>query len=127
MNHPLITRLITDFGWPKLTSMEEVAAFNEAPGVHVLFVPGDPARNLETPDVAVILPELQMAFQGQFDCAVVDEPIEYEVRESAGVLKTPSLIFYREGRLLGGIPKVRDWQEYVQRISQIIVEPIAAE
>lgn len=127
MNHPLITRLITDFGWPKLTTIEEVCAFTEAPGVHVLFVPGDPARNLETPDVAVILPELQMAFQGQFDCAVVDDPIEYKVRESANILKTPSLIFYRQGQMLGGIPKVREWQEYVQRIGQIIVEPVAAE
>ncbi|MCR8723105.1 hydrogenase accessory protein [Frigidibacter sp. ROC022] len=127
MTHPLVTRLTTELGWRNLTDMTGIAEFIEAPGVHVLFVPGDASRNLETPDVAVILPELHMAFQGRFDCAVVDDAVEAEVRERSGVFKTPSLIFYREGELIGAIPKVRDWSEYVQRISQITAQPIAAE
>lgn len=126
MTHPLITRLITDFGWHDLTDMAGVAAFTDAPGVHVLFVPGDAARNLETPDVAVILPELHMAFQGRFDCAVVNDAVEAEVRDITQVFKTPSLIFYREGTMIGAIPKVRDWSEYVQRITQIMAQPMAA-
>lgn len=127
MTHPLISRLTDDYGWPRLTTMAEVTAFVEAPGDHVLFVPGDPSRNLETADVAVILPELHQAFQRRFDCAVVADAIEYDVREAAGVLKTPSLLFYRSGDFVGGIPKVRDWHEYVERITQIIAAPIAAE
>ncbi|MCR9087664.1 MAG: hydrogenase accessory protein [Rhodobacteraceae bacterium] len=127
MTHPLITRLTDDLGWPALATMADVAAFTEAPGTHVLFVPGNAARNLETPDVAVILPELQLAFQGQFDCAVVADTVEADVRDEAKVFKTPSLIFYREGRMIGGIPKVRDWQDYVTRITQILALPIAAE
>lgn len=125
MTHPLITRLTTEFGWQTLTDMAGVAGFVDGPGVHVLFVPGDAGRNLETPDVAVILPELQMAFQGRFDCAVVDDAIEEAVREAAKVFKTPSLIFYREGEMIGAIPKVRDWSEYVERITQIMALPMA--
>lgn len=127
MTHPLITRLTDELGWPALAAMADVAAFIERPGAHVLFVPGDAKRNLETPDVAVILPELLTAFQGQFDCGVVTDAVEAEVRDAAKIFKTPSLIFYRDGALIGGIPKVRDWSDYVTRITQILALPIAAE
>lgn len=126
MTHPLISRLTTEFGWPQLNTIEDVTDFIDAPGVHVLFVPGNAVRNLETPDVAVILPELHMAFQRQFDCAVVEDAIEETVRDNAKVFKTPSLIFYREGEMIGAIPKVRDWSEYMERIAQIIAQPMAA-
>lgn len=124
MGHPLIDRLTTELGWPRLATMEAAAAFVEGPGTHCLFVPGDPKRNLESADVAVILPELRMTFQGAFDCAVVDDAIETQIREAAGVLKTPSLIFYRDGRCLGGIPKVRDWDDYMARIPHILSAPV---
>lgn len=127
MTHPLISRLTTEFGWPALAKIEDVTSFIEAPGIHVLFVPGNAVRNLETPDVAVILPELHMAFQRQFDCAVVGDAVEETVRDNAKVFKTPSLIFYREGEMIGAIPKVRDWSEYMERIAQIIAQPLAAE
>lgn len=127
MSHPLITRLTEDLGWPRLASASDLAEFTKRPGTHVLFVPGDPARNLETADVAVILPELQLAFQGRFDCAVVDDAIEKVTREAAGVFKTPSLIFFREGEQIGSIPKVRDWDDYMKRIAAILSTPVAAE
>ena len=127
MTHPLIARLTEELGWSALDTLQEAMAFVEAPGEHVLFVPGDASRNLETPDVAVILPELHMAFQKRFDCAVVCSGADEAVREASGVFKTPSLIFYRDGQMLGAIPKVRDWAEYVERISQILDLPVAAE
>ncbi|MEQ9257665.1 MAG: hydrogenase accessory protein [Roseovarius sp.] len=126
MTHPLIDRLTTELGWPRLEDEAALAAFTGRPGVHVLFVPGDPRRNLETTDAAVILPELVQAFQGRFDCAVVDDAIETRLRNDTGVLKTPSLIFYRDGALLGGIPRVRDWDDYLARISHMLAQPAAA-
>lgn len=127
MTHPLISRLSSEFDWPAFDDIGSVEAFATQPGVHVLFVPGDPKRNLETADVAVILPELKQAFQGRFDCAVIGDKIEAEVREAAKVFKTPSLIFYRDGKLIGAIPKVRDWDEYMVRVAQILALPVAAE
>lgn len=126
MSQALIDRLTTEFSWPLLTTAAEVEAFTSPPGAHVLFAPGDPARNLETADVAVILPELRQAFQGQFDCAVLSPDIETEIREATGVLKTPSLIFFSAGAQIGGIPRVRDWDEYLSRISQILTQAEAA-
>jgi hydrogenase-1 operon protein HyaE len=127
MTHPLITRLTDEFGYPALATMAEVAAFTDAPGVHAIFVPGDFARNLESPDVAVVFPELRQAFQGRFDCAVATDAVEAELRESTQVFKTPSLIFFREGHCLGGIPKVRDWSDYIERITHFLATPVAAE
>lgn len=120
MTHPLIARLSDEIGWPRLTTRDEQADFTARPGTHALFVPGDPLRNLETADVAVILPELRMVFQGAFDCAVVDDAIEAALREETGVLKTPSILFFREGQFLAGIPKVRDWDDYMASIPQIL-------
>ena len=127
MTHPLIDRLTGDLGWPRLESQSDVAEFTRHPGAHVVFVPGDPARNLESADVAVILPELRMAFQGRFDCAVVDDAVEEWLRTDTGVLKTPSLIFYRDGAMIGAIPKVRDWDDYMARVTRILSVPLAAE
>ncbi len=127
MGHPLIDRLTTELGWPCLNAEDEVQNWVARPGVHALFLPGDWARNLETPDVAVIAPELVNAFQGRFDCAVVGDEIHGAVKDASGINKTPSLIFYREGVCLGGIPKVRDWDDYMARISRFLDLPVAAE
>jgi len=127
MSHPLIDRLTSELGWPRLTQADALEDWAARPGCHVAFVPGDPARNLETADVAVILPELVHAFQGRFDCAVLADAAETRAKEDAGVFKAPSLIFYREGSVLGAIPKVRDWDDYIARVTRFLDQPIAAE
>ncbi|MBT9384206.1 hydrogenase accessory protein [Pseudooceanicola sp. CBS1P-1] len=127
MTHPLVTRLTTELGWPALDDIGSFDAWAASPGVHVAFVPGDAARNLETPDVAIILPELRMTFQNAFDCAVIGDAIEATLREDSGVLKTPALIFYHDGICLGGIARVRDWDDYMARIPRFLSAPAAAE
>lgn len=127
MSHPLIDRLTNEMGWPRIGTEADLAAFTEADGEHAVFVPGDASRNLETADVAVILPELAMAFQGRFDCAVASPEMEDSVKTRAGVHKTPNIVFFRAGEALGSIPKVRDWDDYVTRIPQILSKPVAAE
>lgn len=126
MTSPLIDRLTTALGWPCLTSLDETDAFLAEPGARCLFVPGDPVRNLESTDAAVILPELVQAFQGLFSVAVVHADLETAIRERSGVFKAPSLIFYRDGVQLGAIPKVRDWDDYLTRIQIILGQTAAA-
>ncbi|AWD21081.1 hydrogenase accessory protein [Fuscovulum blasticum] len=118
--HPLIARLEQEFDYPRLCSAEDMADFLARPGVHCLFVPGDPRRNLETADAAVILPELRLTFQNTFDCAVVDDAIEAALREETRALKTPGFLFYRDGAFLGAIEKVRDWSDYLARVTHIL-------
>ncbi|MEH7827809.1 hydrogenase accessory protein [Gemmobacter denitrificans] len=118
--HPLIARLETELGWPRLASAHDLAEFLSRPGAHCLFIPGDPRRNLETADAAVILPELRLAFQNAFDCAVIDDAIEADLRETHRALKTPGLLFFRGPDFLGAIEKVRDWPDYLTRITHIL-------
>lgn len=118
--HPAILRLEQAFGYPRLASAHDVAEFLARPGQHCLFIPGDPRRNLETADAAVILPELRMAFQNAFDCAVIDDAIEAGLREQYRALKTPGLLFFRGPDFLGAIEKVRDWSDYLARVTHIL-------
>lgn len=118
--HPLVARLTGELGYPLLANRSDIAEFTTRAGAHCLFVPGDARRNLETPDAAVVLPELRMAFQHAFDCAVVGDTIEAALREETRALKTPAFLFYREGRFLGAIEKIRDWDDYLTRITHIL-------
>jgi hydrogenase-1 operon protein HyaE len=118
--HPLIARLSSQHCYPRLDALAEAEAFVASPGTHCLFIPGDARRNLETADAAVILPELRLAFGNRFDCAVVDDAIEAALRDRYRALKTPGLLFFRDGTFLGAIEKVRDWPDYLARITHIL-------
>lgn len=118
--HPLLQRLVRDLNWPLLATLADVNHFTATEGAHCLLVPGNPVRNLETADAAVILPELRMTFQGAFDCALVDDAIEAEVREMFNALKTPGFLFFRDGHYLGSIQKIRDWDDYLMRIPRLL-------
>lgn len=120
MPHPLLERLATDLGWQVCDDPEALSAFADRPGEHMLLIPGDPAKNLETTDAAVVAPELAQAFQHRFDCAVVLTPQDRPVREAVDVWQTPALVFFREGRQIGAIPKIRDWDDYIARARLIL-------
>lgn len=118
--HPLVARLTDELGYPRLDNPSDLHEFLARGGAHCLFVPGDAARNLETPDAAVILPELRMTFQHAFDCAVVGDAIEARLRETTRALKAPAFLFYRGEDFLAAIEKIRDWDDYIARVSHIL-------
>jgi hydrogenase-1 operon protein HyaE len=118
--HPLLQRLERDFGYPRLSTETDVTAFLARPGRHCLFIPGDARRNLETADAAVILPELRRAFGDIFDCAIIDDAIEATLRDRHHALKTPGLLFFDGATFLGDIQKLRDWSDYLVRITHIL-------
>lgn len=116
----LFDRLTGTLGWPHLSDIAAFESFVSAPGAHAVFLPGDAARNLESADVAVILPELVMTFQGRFDAAVADDAIDEAVRARVNSFQTPNVLFFRDGHFIGDIPKVRDWNDYIARITHIL-------
>lgn len=120
MSRALLDRLVSDQGWSRLETVEAVERWTARPGLHCLFIPGDPAKNLETADVAIILPELVKTFRGTFDCALVADGIDRATREFCGVWPTPSLVFFREGEKRGAIPRVREWQDYIEKIGLVL-------
>lgn len=118
----VLKRLTEELGYPILDAATLESFISES-GDRVLFLTGDPATNLETDDVAAILPELVQAFQHRFKAAVIDRSIEQPLRERYDVWPVPSLIFLCDGEMTGAIPKVRDWPDYLAEIKTILERP----
>lgn len=121
--HPLIRRLIEDFGYP-LLGVEDVDVFVDLPGVSVLFFTEDVSRTPESRDVAVILPELQARFEGFLRVGVIDRAGERELQQRFGFVAWPALVFHREGGYLGTISRVQEWGVYLQRIADLMEAPV---
>lgn len=120
VDHPLVLRLTTDHRMPRLDDAAAFAGWVARPGIHCVFIPGADRANAETPDVAVILPELVQAFQGAFDCAVAGAGAEAAAKAAVEMHKTPNLAFFRQGRALGCLPRVRDWSDYMAAIPRLM-------
>jgi len=121
MSHPLIQRLLEDYGYPEV-NLDNHKDFIGRPGVSVLFFAGDPKSYRETTDVAVVFPELVRAFGGQLRPAVVTRvfEVEQELQRHYGFREFPTLVFLRDGGYLGAISRIRDWSEYLQLITELL-------
>ena len=119
MFSPLLTSIINREG---LKVVDEVS-LEERAGQTVLsmvFFPGDANRLSESNDVAVILPELVKAFDGNVTAFVVAREAERELQRRYRFNSFPSLVFLRDGDYLGTIQGVRDWADYLMEISEIL-------
>jgi len=95
--------------------------FLAATPVHsVLFFAGDPAERAETRDLAVILPQLIEAFAGRLRGALVAIDAEPALKERFHVRVLPSLVVLRGSEILGVLPKVYDWGDYVARVETML-------
>jgi hydrogenase-1 operon protein HyaE len=119
MRHPLIARLLEDYGYPEVTleNHEEIVG---RPGVTVLFFAGNPKRYRETTDVAVVLPELAAATGGVLQPAVVTTEAEIPLQKVYGFRAWPSLVFTRPEGYLGRISRMKDWSEYLEQLDDIL-------
>ena len=119
MTHPLIRRLYEEFSYPRVT-LENLEAFIGEPGVSVLFFAGDPKRYKETTDVAVVLPELIAAFDGNIRAGVVEKSAELPLQKRFGFRAWPCLVFFRDGGYLGAIARMKNWSEYLEEIAELM-------
>lgn len=94
-----------------------LASTGSEPDNTLLFFTGDPAQRPEAGDVAVILPELLQFFRGRLRGAVVHRTAEDKLKARFNVVVMPSLVVTRRGQPTGVLGKVRDWSEYVAKIS----------
>ena len=124
--HPLIERLLRDFGLPEIGAAD-VDTFLAAPGETVLFFTEDPKQHPETADVAVILPELMQAMPGRFRAAVVARASERELQKRFGFARWPALVFVRGGDLIGAITGMHDWDEFVAKVVELLGAPTRRE
>jgi hydrogenase-1 operon protein HyaE len=122
MSHVLIDRLIEELGYARVT-LESHDDFVAEPGMNVLFFPGDPTTVKDATDVAVVLPELVNAFQGQLRPGVVTDTFGdgKELKRHYGFSAYPSLVFVRSGEYVGTITRIQDWSDYLETISGLLV------
>jgi hydrogenase-1 operon protein HyaE len=124
VNHPLIDRLLTEFGYPEVT-LANHEEFVTEPGMNVLFFPGDPKTVRDATDVAVVLPELVQTFAGQLRPGVVTDVRGdgAELQKHYGFRAWPALVFVRSGEYVGAIARIQNWTQYLQEISELLQAP----
>jgi hydrogenase-1 operon protein HyaE len=82
----------------------------------LLFFTGDPDQRSESNDVAVVMPEILQSFQGKLRGAVVLRAAEEKLRARFHVVIMPSMVVTRREDVMGVLPKVRDWSDYMDKI-----------
>ena len=124
MSHPLIERLLTDLGYVEV-SLANHDNFVSESGLNVLFFPGYATTVRDATDVAVVLPELVEAFDGQLRPGVVTDVFgdSKVLKRKYGFTEYPALIFIRSGDYVGTIMRVQDWGDYLDRINALFAAP----
>ena len=122
MSHVLIDRLVEELGYAEIT-LENHDEFIAAPGLNVLFFPGDPKTVKDATDVAVVLPELMGAFAGKLNAGVVTDVFGdgKALKHKYGFTHFPALVFVRESGYVGAISRIRGWQEYLTLINELLI------
>src|SRR3569833_4635253 len=115
MPSPLVRALSERHGLPRLDETD-VDAFLGVGGHALLLFAGDPRQRMESDDVAVVLPDLLLAFGGRFRGAVIAREAEDRLKARFQVVMAPSLVVVRGLDTLDVITKIRDWSEYVARL-----------
>lgn len=123
MNFPQFERL-RKFCEASLFDAGDCDGLDRYPGNCVLFFPGDPARHPESPDVAVILPEISTAFPGRFSVVLVEGGAEMKLQERFGFSVKPALVFLRDGGYVGTMTGIRDWKECLEWFGSMLDSPV---
>ena len=120
--HPLVNRLLTERAYTWLAVAEDAAALDARD--HVVLLPAHGKAHLESPDIAVVLPELVKALGGEarIGGAVAGPAAEATFREALN-LALPAIVVLRGGVPLGAISRMRDWDEYLDRLGALIGPP----
>ena len=124
MSHPLIDRLLSEFGYPEIT-LANHDDFVAETGMNVLFFPGDVKTFRDATDVAVVLPELVKAFRGKLNPGVVTDfrADGMELKKHYGFRGWPALVFVRDGAYVGAIAHIQNWSDYLEQIGELLLAP----
>jgi len=124
--HPLIEQMFSRHGFVHVDA-ETLEAFAAAPGHAMLVFTEDPVRYKETLDIAVIAPEIARAFQGMFRVAVLLPSDARKVAPRYGFTRWPALVVLKDGHYVGAIDGLRNWDEYIGEMQQLLAaEPTRA-
>jgi hydrogenase-1 operon protein HyaE len=120
--HPLLAQLVDKHGFTDLRA-SNFDAFADAPGRALIAFTEDPVRFKETLDLAVIVPEIARAFGGAFRVGVLFPESARAIAARYGFRRWPALVMLADGRYVGAIDGLRNWDEYMTEIAELVVAP----
>ena len=124
--HPLVEQLFSRHGFAHVDA-DSIDAFSAAPGHALLVFTEDPVRFKETLDLAVIAPEVARGFAGCFRLGALLPADARKVAPRYGFARWPALVVLKDGRYVGAVDGLRNWDEYVEEIQRLLAaEPSRA-
>ena len=118
-SYPLVEQLFSRHGCTELKS-DDIEAFLARPGHALLVFTEDPMRFKETLDLAVVVPQLQRAFPERFAVGVLMPEAARQVQRRYGFQRWPALVMLKDGRYVGAIDGLRNWDEYLQELQALL-------
>lgn len=116
--HPLLDQLVTRHGFTPLDA-DTVDEFAGAGHVLLVFTE-DPLRFKETLDLAVIAPEIARAFAGRLRTGVFFPAVSRKAAARYGFARWPALVVLKDGEYVGAIDGLRNWDEYLTEMQQLL-------
>jgi hydrogenase-1 operon protein HyaE len=120
--HPLIDQLLSKHGFAEVDAAS-FAAFSGGPGHRLLVFLEDPLRVRETLDLAVIVPELARTFASRFAVGVLLPTAARALYNRFAFRRWPALVLLRDGDYIGTIDGLRNWDEYLSEMNQLLDAP----
>jgi hydrogenase-1 operon protein HyaE len=117
--HPLLQRLI-DRAAATVIEAGDFDAWVDVPGAALLVFTEDPALYRETLDLAVIVPELAKTLAARFRTGVLLPAAARALAPRYGFRRWPALVLLKDGRYVGAIDGLRDWQDYVDEMQRLL-------
>jgi hydrogenase-1 operon protein HyaE len=118
-SYPLIAQLFGRHGFTRVDAAG-FDAFVARPGHTLLLFLEDPARFKEMLDIAVIVPELVRAFPRRFAVGVLLPEAARQLQARYGFNHWPALVMLSDGRYVGVIEGLRDWDPYVEQLTALL-------
>ena len=117
--HPLFSRLVQETGAAVLDA-STFEAWAEQPGAAMLVFVEDPERIKESLDLAVIVPELAASRPGRFRVALLPPVAARALARRFGFAHWPAFVMLRDGRYLGAVDGIRDWDVYLGELDRLL-------
>ena len=117
--HPLLTRLVQETAAAVL-GPDTFDAWAAQPGAAMVVFAEDPDRYKETLDMAVIVPELHAARAGKFRVALLPPDASRALAPRYGFARWPAFVMLRDGRYVGAVDGIRDWDVYVAELDRLL-------
>ena len=117
--HPLLQRLLQTTG-AALLDAGALEPWLAQPGTAMLVFVDEPDRQKETLDLAVIVPELHAARPGAFRVGLLPPALARSVAARYGFARWPAFVLLRDGRYLGAVDGLRDWDVYLDALDALL-------